>query len=107
MLALIACFDSSLDSGGIMSNLSQNHRTIIENGAEIVPNWCPKPILEGLGVLLGLLQMVLGLQGAPRDARGLILVSFWTSFGIILGQFLLPKYCFCMCLGMDFGAILG
>ena len=76
----------------------------------------PKSILEGFGVLLGLLQMVLGLQGAPRDARGLILAPFWTNFGFILEQFLLSKMhnfqgcclcCFWMRCVMDFGYILG
>ena len=67
----------------------------------------PKSILEGLGVLLGLLQMVLGLQGAPRDARGLILAPFWTNFGLILGQFLLQQcIIFKVVFGVAFGCVL-
>ena len=90
-----------------MSNLSETCRNIVENGVQIGPKLGPKPILKGLGVLLGLLQMVLGLQGAPRDARGLILAPFWTNFALILGPFLVPKYIISkVVFGVAFGCVL-
>ena len=55
-------------------------------------------------MLLRLLQMVFGLQGAPRDARGVILAPFWTNFDFILGPFLVPK---CIFFKVVFGVVVG